>query len=527
MTILTLAQINPTVSEIENNLTKINKIIDEAPENSIVMFPEMSLTGYPLEDLVFSSELQFKAEEAVRKLRENSLKHNKSVIVGSLGMPWKEGDLPSNTARLIQHGSETVSTKTALPTYGVFDERRLFKKGDKVLRFEKDGKNFLVLICEDVWEVDSPAMLEASQGADVVLVLNGSPYEQEKLKQRVKVMERVHARAGAQVSVYLNLVGGQDDIIFDGRSFVLTDKGIVKFLKGFDEDVVNIDLDEILQVQEVNLLEFFIPRIESMYRAVVLGIRDYVRKNGMTKVTLGASGGIDSALVLTMAADALGGENVLGVSMPSDYSSNHSIDDAEQLMKNLGGSYRKIPISTMFDSFMDKLNLTGIAEENIQARIRGVIVMGISNQEGYLVLAPGNKSELAVGYSTIYGDAVGGYAPIKDAYKTDVYEMARWRNSLPDAPIPVSSIEKAPSAELRPGQVDQESLPPYETLDAFLYNYIENRRDRGDLLKEYGEMTDEIIAKINRAEWKRRQYPIGAKLSTLSFGREREVPITR
>ena len=527
MTTITLAQINPRVSQVSENLKKIQEVVAQAPDGSLVVFPEMVVTGYPLDDLALSRSLQKESESAVASLLNWNNQSSKSIVLGTLSGPSKSGGLPHNSSVFTGDGVNLIAHKTALPTFGVFDESRTFAAGSRAMRFKKDGRRFIVLICEDMWEENSDAMQSAYIGADVVIVINGSPYEPGKIEKRVEMVQRVKNTARAELAIYVNLVGGQDDIVFDGRSFVMNDKGIVANLKAFEEDVVSFDIDELIQSDNVETEDFYIPRIECMYRAAVLGLRDYMIKNGMKKATLGASGGIDSALVLTMAADAVGGENILGVAMPSKYSSEHSKSDAESLMKNLGGEYRVVPISDMFDSFMNAVTLTGIAEENLQARIRGVVIMGISNEEGHLVLAPGNKSEVAVGYSTIYGDAVGGYAPIKDIYKTDIYEMSRWRNTLSDAPIPVSSIEKPPSAELKPGQVDQESLPPYEILDPLLYDHIENRLDGQALIEKHGKVAIEIVKKVNRAEWKRRQYPIGPKLSTMSFGRERVIPITR
>lgn len=505
------------------------QVLDEKTHNDIVIFPEMITTGYPLEDLVFSKDLQTRTEKVNKTIIQQAQEKGITTVFGTL-LKDDAYTRPFNSAILTHNGETTHSTKKALPTYSVFDENRLFDHDrTPILRFTKNGIKFAVLICEEAWDKNGQAFAQLKdENIDILLIINGSPFETRKKQTRINIVQDAVNAADARIGVYLNLVGGQDDIVFDGASFILSkEHGIIVHLKDFEEDVRTFNIEELLNTTEtVTLVDT--PEEGEKYRASVLGLRDYVKKNNMNSVVLGVSGGIDSALVAAIAADAIGGENVYGVSMPSEYSSTGSVTDAEQLMKNIGGHYRQIPIKDMFNSFMNNMLLENIAMENLQARIRGTILMGIANQEHRLVLAPGNKSELAVGYSTIYGDAVGGYAPIKDAYKTTVYKMAEWRNKQQDSPIPVDSITKEPSAELSPGQVDQDSLPAYDILDAFLNDHIELRHDAERLSERYGIVqTEELLKKINRAEWKRRQYPIGPKLTTLSFGRERFVPIAR
>lgn len=530
---ISLAQINPTVGDVSGNLEKIKDAIRRAPKNSLVVFPEMVVTGYPLEDLVFSHDLQQESLHALYEigvlLRDEA--PDRQALVGYLE-PGEEGEKPRNAAALISNvGVEQKSSKIALPTYGVFDERRLFTPGEKIMtglwRGEFSDTKYAVLICEDIWRLEGEAIAQAKEAdVDVLISINGSPFEDGKHETRVEVMRAALERTGAKYGVYLNMVGGQDDLVFDGGSFIYDAKrkGRLGQLPFFREELQQVDVSTLHGFSPVG--EYTISREEMLYQAAVLGLQDYVEKNGFKGLLVGVSGGIDSALVAAMAADAVGGTRLLGISMPSVYSSEGSLTDAEDLMLRLKGNYRVHSIAGMVKSFQDKLMLQGVAAENLQARCRGVILMGVSNEEGYLVLAPGNKSELSMGYSTLYGDTVGGYAPLKDLFKTDVYKLAEWRNSVSEV-IPPASIEKPPSAELAPGQVDQDSLPPYDLLDAFLHDAIELRHGRETLANTYGEeLATELLRKIKTAEWKRRQYPIGPKLSTLSFGRERFMPIT-
>ena len=443
--------------------------------------------------------------------------------------------------------------KHFLPNYGVFDEFRIFSPGNKSMVLDVNGARIGVAICEDIWQDGGPVAELAEQHIDLLLTMNGSPYEEGKTDTRLDLAVRRAAEVNAPM-VYLNQVGGQDDLVFDGGSFVVDADGtLLERSPMFMEDLSFFDLDTASEHQQVGVIAAKPDPDEEVYTACVLGLKDYMAKNHFKGVCLGLSGGIDSALVAAMAADAVGGANVYGISMPSMYSSDGSKDDAADLAKNIGAHYDIQPIEPLFVSFQKQLDLEGVAAENLQARIRGVIVMAYSNSKGLLAVATGNKSELACGYSTIYGDAVGGYAPIKDLLKTRVWEISRWRNKaaaegmgigglhivgneqgsagtpLPDGVmIPVNSIEKAPSAELRPGQKDSDSLPEYELLDQVLAMYIEHAHGREDLLADgFDETTvDTVMRLVDRAEWKRRQYPLGPKVTALAVGRDRRLPIT-
>jgi NAD+ synthase (glutamine-hydrolysing) len=415
----------------------------------------------------------------------------------------------------------------------VFDEYRIFTPGDAACVLDIQGRRVGVVVCEDIWQDGGPVSQLAADGVELLVVLNGSPFEQGKGHLRTELAAR-RAREVRAPLAYVNMVGGQDDLVFDGGSFVVADDGaVVARAPQFAEHLLVWDLaagDEPVRTAEIAPL---LDTDEEIYRAIVTGLAGYARKNGFTSVVLGLSGGIDSALVAAISADALGGENVVGVSLPSRYSSDHSKDDAADLAQRIGADYRVQPIGPMVDAFEAQLGLAGVAAENLQARVRGVILMGLSNAEGHLVLATGNKSELAVGYSTIYGDAVGGYAPLKDVDKSRVWALSRWRNrAAVDAgqipPIPESSITKPPSAELRPGQVDQDSLPPYDLLDEVLDAYVENAEGRAELLARGFDpaVVDKVLSLVDRAEWKRRQYPVGPKVTALAFGRDRRLPIT-
>jgi NAD+ synthase (glutamine-hydrolysing) len=419
-----------------------------------------------------------------------------------------------------------------------------------------------IAICEDLWQDGGPVALTRRAGAELLLVINGSPYERDKDDVRRELVTRRAAEAGCALA-YVNMVGGQDDLVFDGDSIVASPTGeVLARAPQFDEALLVVDLDlpldpahgsdggappAVEQVRHVVLTPDAVPPYDRLdppraepldgtaevYRALVVGLRDYVRKNGFSSVVLGLSGGIDSALVAAIACDAVGARNVVGVSMPSAYSSEHSRDDAADLAKRTGLDYRVVPIAPMVQPFLDVLGLTGVAEENLQARVRAVILMGLSNQEGHLTLTTGNKSELAVGYSTIYGDSVGGFNPLKDVPKTLVWELARSRNAEAlslggTPPVPENSISKAPSAELRPGQTDQDSLPPYELLDRLLERYVEAAHGRSELLADGfdAEVVDGVVTMVDRAEWKRRQSAPGPKISPVAFGRDRRLPIT-
>jgi NAD+ synthase (glutamine-hydrolysing) len=507
---------------------------------TLIAFPEMFLTGYPVEDLALRKSFIDASRAAVSRVAEQLQEQGLggiTVVLGYLDSAPDHTDRlgrprhsPQNSAAVIRDGRvQAVYAKHHLPNYGVFDEYRYFVPGDKGCTVEVDGRRVAIAICEDLWQDGGPVVWAKDSGADVLVVINGSPYERNKDDTRLDLCQRRAVEAGMPLA-YVNLVGGQDELVFDGDSIVVDASGVVLARAAqFSSEVLVVDLDA-PRGPEIP------PRLgdaEEVYQALVCGLRDYVHKNGFRSVLLGLSGGIDSALTAAVAVDALGAEYVHGVGMPSEYSSQHSRDDAADLARRTGLSFREVPIAPMVTAFLDSLALTGLAEENLQARVRGTTLMGISNQEGHLVLATGNKSELAVGYSTLYGDAVGAYAPLKDVPKTLVWELARWRNQAAEArgetpPIPESSIAKPPSAELRPGQVDTDSLPEYALLDDILDDYVEQDRGASDLVAAGfdASLVERVVTLTDRAEYKRRQYPPGPKISFKAFGRDRRLPIT-
>jgi NAD+ synthase (glutamine-hydrolysing) len=580
---LAMAQVNPVVGDLAGNARMIrDRVAEAAAEGAhLVAFPEMVLTAYPVEDLALRESFVEASRRAVVRLAadlEADGLGDLPVVVGYLDRAdWshsgsapaeaeKEGaldtdpgrTLPQNCAAVI-HGGRVVGryAKHHLPNYGVFDEYRIFAPGESLTVVRVRGVDVAIAICEDLWQEGGPVAQTREAGAELLLVINGSPYEREKDDTRLELVRRRAAQAGCTLA-YLNMVGGQDELVFDGDSMVVGVDGVV-LARGpqFVESLVIADLelrsstvDEaapppgvVHVVVSAKPVEQYAPvdppmyarldPVEEVWRAVGLGLHDYVQKNGFRQVLLGVSGGIDSTVVATIAADVLGGDKVVAISNPSKYSSEGSKDDAAELAKNLGLDYRVVPIQSMVDPFLAALGLTGVAEENLQARVRGVIWMGVSNQEGPLVLANSNKSEVSVGYSTIYGDSVGGFAPIKDVPKTLVWELARWRNRYAESrgeppPIPESTITKPPSAELRPGQTDQDSLPPYEVLDAILAGYVGVAHGRERLIEDGFDAAtvDKVIQLVDRAEWKRRQFAPGPKISPLAFGKDRRLPIT-
>jgi len=436
-----------------------------------------------------------------------------------------------------------------LPNYGVFDEYRNFVSGVGTLVARVHGIDIGFAICEDIWQDGGMLADLAKRTPGLVLVPNGSPFERKKDGVRLSLVQKRAREVGAPFA-YVNMTGGQDDLVFDGDTIVVDAQGkLLARAAQFDDQLLVLDIeakgatskpDIVISENEavmtspiVNSIAPEISEVEQMWKALVLGLRDYIEKNGFRSVVLGLSGGIDSALVAAIAVDALGAKRVNGVAMPSKYSSDHSIDDAKEFAANTGIHFRMVAISPMVDSYMANLTLKGLAEENLQARVRGTTLMGISNQEGHLVLATGNKSELAVGYSTLYGDAVGGYAPIKDIYKTDVWALARWRNAQAIAagevaPIPERSITKEPSAELRPDQKDSDSLPDYELLDKVLMRYVDGDEGFDSLIAAGFDsaLVTRVIGLVDKAEYKRRQYPPGAKVSARAFGKDRRLPMT-
>ncbi|MDQ3663199.1 MAG: NAD+ synthase, partial [Actinomycetota bacterium] len=473
---------------------------------------------------------------------------------------------PHNTAAVMHRGRVvTRQAKHHLPNYGVFDEARYFVPGDTIEVLRVRGIDVALAICEDLWQ-DGPAAMSAAASAGLLLVINGSPYERAKDDVRLDLCARRAKEAGCPLA-YVNLVGGQDELVFDGDSLVVdVDGTVIARAAQFSEQLLTVDLElsapppaddprqmahpsaaNGMRLHHTVLSEEPVPTYEpattddsprldelaEVWQAVVVGLRDYVRKNGFDSVCLGLSGGIDSAVTAVLAADALGADRVHAVSMPSQYSTEHSASDAAELAERTGISYDVVPISDMVTAFTERLALTGLAEENLQARCRGVILMALSNQHGHLVLATGNKSELSVGYSTLYGDAVGGFAPIKDVPKTLVWKLARWRNGAAErvgetSPIPAEIIAKPPSAELRPGQLDTDSLPDYALLDDILDDYVERDASSAELVGRGfdAEVVEQVLRLVDRAEFKRRQYPPGPKISARNFGRDRRLPIT-
>ncbi|MFF8100771.1 NAD+ synthase [Streptomyces sp. NPDC016640] len=578
---LALNQIDSSVGDLAGNAETMIRWTRHSAEQGahLVAFPEMALTGYPVEDLALRSSFVEASRAALRSLAARLAEEGFGelpVIVGYLdrsaaaqpkyGQP---AGAPQNAAAVLYGGEVVLSfAKHHLPNYGVFDEFRYFVPGDTMPVVRVRGVDVALAICEDLWQDGGRVPAARSAKAGLLLSVNASPYERDKDDTRLELVRKRAQEAGC-TTAYLAMMGGQDELVFDGDSIVVDrDGAVVARAPQFTETCVVVDLDlpaadtdaptgvvdDGLRIERVVLSEEPVPAhdadadagaertgayaerlegAEEVYSALVVGLRAYVTKNGFRSVLIGLSGGIDSALVAAIACDAVGAENVYGVSMPSKYSSDHSKDDAAELARRTGLNYRTVAIEPMFDAYMGALGLTGLAEENLQSRLRGTLLMAISNQEGHIVLAPGNKSELAVGYSTLYGDSVGAYGPIKDVYKTSVFRLAEWRNRAAvergqTPPIPENSIAKPPSAELRPGQVDTDSLPDYPVLDAILELYVD--RDRGaDEIVAAGfdaELVAKTLRMVDRAEYKRRQYPPGTKISPKGFGKDRRLPIT-
>lgn len=543
-----LAQVNPTVGDLAANaeLVRQNVATAQSAGAHIVVFPEMVLTGYPVEDLALRPSFQSASQKALAQLATELT----GEIVAIVGYLDQVNGAPQNMVAVISGGAVKARyAKCHLPNYGVFDEFRNFVPGDKTLVVRVHGVDVGIAICEDLWIDGGITAQLADRKPGLIIVPNGSPYERAKDDLRLALVTK-RARQAAAPLVYVNMTGGQDDLVFDGDSIVVNcDGAVIARAPQFEDGVAVVDLDVatktstpdvIISEAPVSLDRALIPGIAvrlddraEIWQALVIGLRDYVEKNGFRSVVLGLSGGIDSAVVAAIAIDALGAKRVNGVAMPSKYSSDHSISDAQALAKATGIHFRTVPIAPMVEAFMSNLVLKGLAEENLQARVRGTTLMGISNQEGHLVLATGNKSELAVGYSTLYGDAVGGFAPIKDIYKTDVWALARWRNEVARSrgeaePIPVNSIAKEPSAELRPDQKDSDSLPDYLLLDRVLTAYVDDDQGSEALIAAGFDqaLVRRVIAMVDKAEYKRRQYPPGTKVSKRAFGKDRRLPMT-
>ena len=541
-----LAQINPTVGDLEGNAALISKYTDQAKKAAadVIVFPEMVLTGYPVEDLAMRASFRSASKKALTQL-VTSLDPSIVSVVGYLDESTTGA--PQNNVAII-YGSKIAATYTKrhLPNYGVFDEFRNFVPGDSTLVIRVKGVDIGIAICEDIWH--SLADL-AARKPGLVLVPNGSPYERNKDDVRLALVQKRAKEIGAPLA-YVNMTGGQDDLVFDGDTIVVDARGaVISRAAQFQDQLLVVDIDSATQTSTPDVVisesgaesaGALAPAVaarmrdnEEIWNALVMGLRDYVAKNKFRSVVVGLSGGIDSALVAAIAVDALGAKCVNGVAMPSKYSSDHSVEDATAFAANTGIHFRTVEIEPMVQSFMQSITLKAVAAENIQARVRGTTLMGISNQEGHLVLATGNKSELAVGYSTLYGDAVGGFAPIKDIYKTDVWALATWRNAQATArgevtPIPQRSIEKEPSAELRPDQKDSDSLPEYELLDQLLTRYVDGDQGSAALIAAGFDsaLVMRVIAMVDKAEYKRRQYPPGTKVSARAFGKDRRLPMT-
>ena len=593
---IALAQVNATVGDLAGNAGAIVAWTHRAAARGarLVVFPEMMLTGYPVEDLALrasfvSASIDTLSATAARLAAEGL--GGVAVVTGYLGRhrgpPARLGQPASgaqNAAALLHGGSVVITTaKHHLPNYGVFDEYRYFVPGDRlpVFRLPAAGPagpavDVAIAICEDLWQDGGPVAVTRQAGAGLLVVPNASPYERGKDSARLDLCVRRAREAGATLA-YVNMTGGQDELVFDGDSIIVDATGRL-LARGpqFQETLIVADLDlpaaatgqlpadEPANAQDGTWMTIHRasvpaasqpatpaaagasaagdqpgpvwPRLSPLaevYAALVTGVRDYVQKNRFSSVILGLSGGIDSALTATIAADAIGPDRVHAVLMPSRYSSAHSIADAEDLVKRQGLHGRTVPITEMVEAFQAELALDGLAAENLQARVRGVILMSLSNQAGQLVLTTGNKSEIATGYSTLYGDSAGGFAPIKDVPKTLVWDLARWRNAEAARagqapPIPENSISKPPSAELAPGQLDTDTLPDYAVLDAVLDDYVVEDRGAAELVAAGHDpaLVDRVIAMVDRAEYKRRQYPPGPKITPRNFGRDRRLPIT-
>jgi NAD+ synthase (glutamine-hydrolysing) len=525
---IAIAQINSTVGDISGNA---NKILDyahraHAAGASLIITPELALCGYPPEDLLFRDDFNLACDQALTRLAVQL--PNITLLIGHPHL--KTGKL-YNAASVIEHG-KVLSTyhKQVLPNYSVFDEERYFEAGDTSLTFTHCGIKFGVLICADSWE-SLPAAKVKQQGAEFLLSLNASPYHMDKLETRYAVIAK-RAIENNLPFIYANLIGGQDELVFDGASFVLDCTGkVTQQLPAFEESLGFVEIENhqpiSKKIENAHVLEV------NVYEALRLGLKDYVNKNGFPSVVLGLSGGIDSALTLALAVDALGAARVKVVLMSSEFTSSISVDDAIEMANLIGVKYSQIPISSLFEHFKSTLanEFSGKAEdtteENLQARIRGMLLMALSNKFGSIVLTTGNKSEMAVGYSTLYGDMAGGFSLLKDVPKTLVYKLANYRNSISKV-IPERIIMRPPSAELRADQTDQDSLPPYEILDAIMQAYVEEDLSRSAIIQQgFSERDVSCVTNlIDRNEYKRRQAPVGVRISERGFGKDRRYPIT-
>lgn len=519
--VYTIAQINPIVGDFAYNLEIVRRIWKTAPDESdLIIFPELSLTGYTPEDLLYNTSFLEAVRDSLETLRRESTNHRTGILIGA---PYKDHTGLYNAVHLIAGGKILATrTKHDLPNYGVFDEKRYFTAGPLPSPVDYKGHKLGVMICEDMWYPDVADHLK-KQGAEILIVANGSPFETHKPSIRLQHATLRAEKTGLPL-IYVNQVGGQDDLVFDGASFMLLPSGRFVFQSPqFEEDIQTVSIEKMGNFHPI------FQETEAIYKAVTMGLHDYVEKNKIGGVLIGMSGGIDSALSAAIAVDALGPNRVRSVMMPSVFTSAESLEDATDCAARLGIQHDVIPISPLVESFTTLLpDTSGLAHENLQARLRGLILMSLANQSGWMVLSTGNKSELSVGYATLYGDMCGGYNVLKDIYKTQVYTLARWRNDRENPLINERILTKAPTAELKPNQTDQDTLPPYDNLDPLLMDLVE-----GDLspqaLIDGGQDPDtvhKIVRMLAAAEHKRRQSAPGPKVSSRAFSRERRYPIT-
>ena len=560
---IAMAQINTTVGDIDGNAKKIIEYIEKAEglKADIVVFPELSVTGYPPEDLLLKADFIRGNKESLKKIAKKT--KNITAIVGFADK--RDSDVYNAAGILNNEKIKGVYYKIYLPNYGVFDEKRYFQHGNECPVFVINGVVTGINICEDIWYYDGPPRWQVKKGgAELIINISSSPYHAGKGGIRKRMLSK-RARENNCCIVYNNLVGGQDELVFDGNGFIFDKKGrLITQGKQFEEDIIFADIQvegryrkitkqsgkipalKVIKISEKSTYDKKPPlpetpknipldKLGEIYNALVLGTGDYVRKNGFLKVAIGLSGGIDSALTAVIAVDALGKDNIIGVSMPSPFSSVGSITDSEELSNNLGIRLIKISISNLMDAYDEVLEGTfeglqrDTTEENIQARIRGNIVMALSNKFGWLVLTTGNKSEISTGYCTLYGDMAGGFAILKDVPKTLVYELAKYKNSIERREIITKDIlEKEPSAELKPSQRDADTLPPYPVLDPILHAYVEEDKTIYEIVKMgyEREMVRRVVSMVDRNEYKRRQAPPGVKITPKAFGKDRRLPIT-
>ncbi len=567
---IALAQINPTVGDFDGNKKLILRYLSEAKKigSDIVAFPELAITGYPPEDLIYKKSF---VDTNLSVLDEIVKKTDK--IIAIVGFIERDDSLYNSAGVISNKNLSAKYRKMLLPNYGVFDEERYFKAGELPLVLKFNNTSIGINICEDIWSPEGPAKVQAFSGeAEVIINISASPFHAGKSKERERMLATRAIDYSSYVA-YVNMVGGQDELVFDGRSLIIDDRGkIIASGKAFEEDLVVADIDiesiiinriknvlwqrekekvkktpfkkiivaekTIKNIKKNKIQPVIQPKVsgeEEIYSAIVLGIRDYVRKNNFKGVAIGLSGGIDSSLAACIAVDALGKESVFGISMPSRFNSKETINDAKLVARNLGIRFYEMPIEKIHRVFLRELEplfrgtAPGVAEENIQARIRGTILMTISNKFGYLVLSTGNKSEVSTGYCTLYGDTAGGFAPLKDVTKTQVYALARYRNRIAGKEIiPESVIKRPPTAELKPGQRDEDTLPPYEILDKIIEDYVEKDRTYEELIKSglNEQYVNKAIKMIVNSEYKRRQSPPGIKITHRAFGKDRRYPIT-